>query len=73
MYDYGKTICTHPNSFDKLQTEIVKVCNRNVEFENTNKAISNECHKLVDTLEKLQYVCVVHKINLVDKENENGL
>lgn len=53
VYDYGKTICTHPNSFDRLQTEIVKVCNRNVEFENTNKVISNECHKLVDTLEKL--------------------
>ena len=26
VYDYGKTICTHPNSFDRLQIEIVKVC-----------------------------------------------
>ena len=76
VYDYGKTICTHPNSFDRLQTEIVKVCNRNVEFENTNKAISNECHKLVDTLEKLQNENAVLKkaLNLyVDWADECGV
>ena len=36
VYDFGKTICTHPNSFDRLQTEIVKVCNVNKELEKEN-------------------------------------
>ena len=33
LYDYGKTICTHPNSFDRLQAEIIKVCDANKELE----------------------------------------
>ena len=33
VYDYGKTIYTHPNSFDRLQTEITKVCDEKANLE----------------------------------------
>jgi hypothetical protein len=48
VYDYGKTICTHPNSFDRLQTEIVKVCNVNKELEKENAILKKALHLYVD-------------------------
>ena len=48
VYDYGKTICTHPNSFDRLQTEIVKVCNVNKELEQENTILKKALYLYVN-------------------------
>lgn len=50
VYDYGKTICTHPNSFDRLQTEIVKVCNVNKELEKENKRLGEQVCNVANNL-----------------------
>lgn len=36
-----KTICTHSNSFDRLQAEIIKICNANKELESQIKKMKN--------------------------------
>lgn len=33
VYNNGSCIISHPNSFDRLQTEIMKVCNEKVNLE----------------------------------------
>ena len=33
VYNSGSCIISHPNSFDRLQTEIMKICNEKVNLE----------------------------------------
>lgn len=41
VYNNGSCIVSHPNSFDRLQTEIIKVCNEKMNLEKQLETAKN--------------------------------
>lgn len=44
-YNAGSCIITHPNSFIRLEIEIIKICNENKELKSLIKDLLNQTNK----------------------------